>query len=95
MVLADAPQCQIKEVCLTSKCHRHIPETNPQHREEEVQNTDSHMTARAQGSKENLSLEVMTRLGFNQPDTEVVKLVSCSTQQSMKFQLLIEPKLLA
>ena len=32
----------------TRKCHNQRPQTNPKHGEEEAQNTDSHMIARAQ-----------------------------------------------
>ena len=41
----------MKKVSMTSKCHKYIQQTNPQHREKEQQNTNSHVTSK--GNKVN------------------------------------------
>ena len=42
-----------KQMSMTRKCYNRRSQTNPQHREEETQNTDSHMSARTRLKQSN------------------------------------------
>ena len=92
-----------KYLSLIRKFHNYTLQTNPRYREEETQNTNSHMTSKGNKSKATSSLSparwlqncLAMFLIAKITGPEVIKLFPFSTQLSTKFQLLINTKILS